>query len=558
MRDPAAGRRDRLGIWLPLAVILLAAIVLRAGLALHHQRINFDEGRYLDNAVHLVEGGGLRTSTLSILFGDLPAPPRPEDLSSPLYPLLLAGLFLATGPSFGAAKILSLLLSAAAVLLTFLVGRRLFGRGAGLLAAGALALQPDQVIVGTWTMTEPLYSVLLLVAILAGADLAFPRGAPVRPLRVLGLGAILGLVYLTRQNGAAVAAALGALLLFGPRAEGERRSRRLWLLLLLAATAMAVASPWFVRNQARFGSPTFTRMKNVAWAEHGRSLYTPDAREPSLGRYVEQHGLRGLAGSLWRRAERVERATLAAETGPFRWLALLAFISPFIPALRRGAAAVLPPALLSAAFLLGVAPWSGALPRYLLPVRPLLYAAGAAVAVHAWALLVQRFVPAGARKGLAVAVVVLLLASGALAARPVLQGYLSVDQAAPDALAREASDWVLEMTGPDDLFMEGGFLHQYAYLFRRGVVWVPYGDSETLFRVADRYGVRYLAITRDVIRFRPGLAPHWAVEGERLVPRDVPPRLHPVFDRAPEGLIIYRIMPEPPDRGSSVVQIPEP
>jgi 4-amino-4-deoxy-L-arabinose transferase-like glycosyltransferase len=555
---PAAGRRDLLRIWLPLVVILLAGIVLRTGLALHHQRVNFDEGRYLDNAVHLVEGGGLSTSTLSILFGDLPAPPRPEDISSPLYPLLLAGLFLATGPSFGAAKILSLLLSAGAILLTFLLARRLFGCVAGLLAAGAVALQPDQVIVGSWAMTESLYSVLLLSAVLAGADLAFPRGAPIRPLRVLGLGAILGLVYLTRQNGAAVAAALGALLLLGPRAAGERRARRLWLFLLLAATALAVASPWFARNQVRFGSPTFTRMKNVAWAEHGRSLYTPDEREPSLSRYVEEHGLSGLAGNLRRRAERVTRATLGAESGPFRWLALIALISPLIPALRPGAAAALSPALLSAALLLGVAPWSGALPRYLLPVRPLLYAAGAAVAVRAWAFLSQRYMPAGARRGVAAAVVVVLLSWSALAARPVLTGYIAVDQAAANALALEASDRIVAAIGPDDLLMEGGFLHQYAFRFRRGVVWVPYGDLETLFRVADRYGVRYLVITRDVIRFRPALAPHWAVEGERLAPLSVPARLEPVFDRAPEGLIIYRIAPESLDPDSSERQTREP
>jgi predicted TIM-barrel fold metal-dependent hydrolase len=154
-------------------------------------------------------------------------------------------------------------------------------------------------------------------------------------------------------------------------------------------------------------------------------------------------------------------------------------------------------------------------------------------------------------------VLALLLAWSALAARPVLAGYLAADQTAANALALEASERIVATTGPDDLLMEGGFLHQYAYRFRRGVVWVPYGDLETLFRVADRYGVRYVVITRDVIRFRPGLAPHWGVEDDRLVPLSVPARLEPVFDRSPEGLIIYRIAPRPLDPDPSERQTRE-
>jgi 4-amino-4-deoxy-L-arabinose transferase-like glycosyltransferase len=525
----------------------VAALLLRAGAAVHHVRVDYDEGRYLDNAVHLLAGNGFATSTVAHFFGDPPRPPRPEDVSSPLYPIFLAGVFSITGVSFAAARAASVVAGAAAVFLTYAVGRRLFGAAPALAAAAALAVQPDQAIVGSWAMTEPIYTVGLLAALAAAAGLESPKERPPAVRRACLLGVLCGILYLIRQNGAAAAAALAALLVLGPLAPRERRARRALLGAAMAASAFVVCLPWFVRNVGVFGSPAFTRMKNIAWADHGRSLYTLGEGEPSLRAYLEEHGAAGLAANLIHRARRVAVLTVAGEEGPFRWLSVLALAAPFLPGLRRGSAVVLPPALLSAALLVGVAPWSGAVSRYLLPVRPLLYLAGAAVAGALLRLALGRLPAAGlrARRAPAAGALALLAAWGAVSGAPTYRAYMMSDQAAADATAREAAAWIAERTDPGDVILEGGYLHQYAFLFRRGVVWVPYGDLAALRQVARNYSARFLAVTPEVIRFRPQLAPHWRAEGRSIVEVARPDGLVPALDHASGGVILYRLADAP-------------
>lgn len=525
-----------------LILIVAAGAALRSAAAWHHARVEFDEGRYLDNAVHILRGHGFLTSTVSLFFDDPPRPPRPEDFSSPLYPYLLASLFAVTDVSFTSAKALSVLLSVAAIPLAFLLGRRLFGETAGLIAAAALALQPDQAITGAWAMTESLYMSLLLIALLRAAPLAAPRARPPSWRLALLLGVLAGSLYLIRQNGAAVAAAITALLLAGPLASGETRSRRVLMAAGLTAAALVVSLPWFARNLSAFGSPTYSRMRNVAWAEAGRSLYTPGVPSPSMRRFREEHGDAGLALNILHRSRRVASTLLFAEAGPFRWLSILAFVAPFLPALRAGAAVTLVPALLSAVMFLGVAPWSGALPRYCLPLRPLLYAAGAAGILAGFRAAIGKVRSgAGFRRAAAAVAVLASLAWGAAAAAPTLRSYLAADQAASNAVALDAAGWIAGRTEPDDVIMEGGFLHQYAFLFERGVVWVPYGGMDALLKVADHYRAAYLAVTPDVLRFRPDLSKHWALDGRTIRPLDLPPSLQALYDRKDEGVIIYRI-----------------
>jgi 4-amino-4-deoxy-L-arabinose transferase-like glycosyltransferase len=524
-----------------MAGILTLGIVVRAGPALAHQRVDFDEGRYLDNAAHILEGHGFATSTVSFFFGDPPRPPRPEDMSSPLYPFLLAALFAVTGISFSAAKALSVVLSLAAIPLTLVLGRRLFGDAAGLLAALLVALQPDQAIVGTWAMTEPLFTSLLLATLLWALPLATEKVWTLG--RSVGAGLLCGLLFLVRQNGAAVAAALALFLVFGPLAQGEDRRRRALLMMTMAGAAFLICVPWFARNTSQFGSPTFSRMKNVAWAEHARSLYTPAEEDPSLDGFLRKNGTAGLVRNLAHRGERVTTAFLLAERGPFRWAVLFALAAPLVGAIRRKALFTLGPALLSAAFLLGVAPWSGALPRYLLPVRPLLYLAGLATLLDLLSLARSHL--AGFRLGpVAISLVVILgMVWAFTSSYPVYAAYLERGEGARHAVAEEVAGWIERETEPGDVILEGGFLHQYAFRYRRGVVWIPYGRMETALDIARRYRATHFAATAEAIRFRPDLHHVWKVDGLGLEPLHVPDELEPVLDRRRAGVILYRIRP---------------
>jgi len=535
-----------------LVVVLVLGAGLRAVIAVHHARVDFDEGRYLDNALHVLHGEGFLTNTVSLYFGDPPRPPRPEDFSSPLYPYALAGLFAVSGVSFTAAKILGVILSVAMIPLTFLLGRKIHGIGAGLVAATAIAFQPDQAIVGAWAMTEAPYALLVLAALIAASGLALPRVRPFGWSGVLVLGTICGLLYLMRQNGVAVAATVAGLLLLGCVAEGESRIRRLVLAACVTALALAVCLPWFVRNESAFGSPAYSRMKNVAWAESGASLYTPGIPAPTFRTFLEEHGIAGLADNVARRAGRVSTALFLGEEGPFRILSLLAFLSPLLTSLRPSAAVTLPPVILSSLMFLGVAPWSGALPRYFLPLRPLLYIAGAAVILEAVRLARAGKRPVAKRagsRGVVLAVAAFSVIWAALSAVPVVRAYLGGDQAAADGAAREAAAWIADNTKRGEVLLEGGLLHEYAWIFDRGVVWVPNGNLDDVRGVADHYDAAYLAVTPEVLRFRPALSAAWEVRERAIRPREIPDWLTPVYDRGQEGVLIYRIDRHRPEAG---------
>ena len=527
--------------------LLLAAIVagalLRTGAAVSHARVDFDEGRYLDNAVSLIDGGGFATRTVSFFFGDPARPPRPEDISSPLYPMLLAVAFSVTGASFVVAKAIGVAVSTLMIPATFLLGRRLFGEGAALAAAGLVALQPDQAIVGAWAMTEPFYGILVLLTLLVAAPIVLE--GPWTWKQAVAAGLMCGILYLSRQNGAAVAVALALLVTIDPAGVAGPLRRRLGMTLLMAAAAFVLCLPWFARNTVQLGSPTSSPLKNVAWAEHARSLYDPSVEDPSMQGYVERHGREGLARNIARRIVRVTRTLLTAEAGPFRWFAIAGLLAPFVPRLRGRSLLLLLPTALSAVMLLAVATWSGALPRYFLPLRALLYLSGAALLADLFSRAADRFGLRPRAASLAAALVAAGLGWAILSSHEVYAGYLARDDSARHEAAMEASRWLIENTAPDDVILEGGLLHQYAWLHRRGVVWIPLGGLKDVPPVAERYRAGYFAVTVEALRFRPEIAVHWRIHDGRMEAGELPAWLTPVHDRGGSGVIIYRIEEAP-------------
>ncbi len=75
----------------------------------------------------------------------------------PGYPLALAGVFALVGTKLAAAKALNVALSAATVLLTYVVGARVFGTRTGFVAALLLAVAPGHVYFSSLVMAEVLF-----------------------------------------------------------------------------------------------------------------------------------------------------------------------------------------------------------------------------------------------------------------------------------------------------------------------------------------------------------------------------------------------------------------
>jgi 4-amino-4-deoxy-L-arabinose transferase-like glycosyltransferase len=225
-----------------LLVILGIALVARVGaiVATPHYHPLFDAADYDRHAISIANGHGYP--------GPQAGPPdQPTAFRPPLYPLTLAAVHL-LGGGWTAGRLLGALFGVAAVLLVFLIARRIWGHRVALAASAIVAVFPPLVISTATLLAEPLFLMFMLAALLAVLEY---RSAP-RLRWALIAGALCGLATLTRTNGAllVVAVALGVWTL----------RPRLSRVALAAPVAVALAwlvfaAPWVVRNSLVFDRP---------------------------------------------------------------------------------------------------------------------------------------------------------------------------------------------------------------------------------------------------------------------------------------------------------------
>jgi 4-amino-4-deoxy-L-arabinose transferase-like glycosyltransferase len=163
---------------------------------------------------------------------------------SPGAPLLYAAAFYATGGAReGTARIVEALLGVAAILVVYLLGRRLGGRTAGLIAAFAVAVYPPFIHSTGELMSEP-PAILTLPA----AVLAFLWASEQERLRAwLVPGLLFGLTAMLRPEYLVVGAAF---VVFAAVRVGMARGWRLGAggaAIALAALLLPIV-PWAVRN----------------------------------------------------------------------------------------------------------------------------------------------------------------------------------------------------------------------------------------------------------------------------------------------------------------------
>jgi 4-amino-4-deoxy-L-arabinose transferase-like glycosyltransferase len=160
---------------------------------------------------------------------------------APLYPYLLGALYALTGPSILAAKLLQAVVGSLTVLTTYLLGCRLFGRRAGLIAAILTAITP----------IFPFYEIFLLRATLVtllniAFLLALHSFDPDKPLRTSVLaGALLGLGAIARANLLVLWPVAAAWVWLGIK---NRRQKAISVAVLTLA-AVAVISPVTLHNR---------------------------------------------------------------------------------------------------------------------------------------------------------------------------------------------------------------------------------------------------------------------------------------------------------------------
>ena len=224
-----------------LAGIVVAALALRVGYALtlaDHRNLAVSTGDrfyFVEGAKLLAGGHGFVHPFvwLSTHHGAASA------AHPPLWTTLLGGLVKTGISGYEAARIAGAFVGAAGVGAIGLVGRRMAGARAGLLAAAFAAVYVPFAVGDTSGMSEALY--LLLVAVAVLAVLAARERAGVVAAALAGVA--VGFAVLTRTEGLLLVPAVVWPALWG-RGPGAR-----WALPLVATVATAlVLAPWTVRN----------------------------------------------------------------------------------------------------------------------------------------------------------------------------------------------------------------------------------------------------------------------------------------------------------------------
>ena len=242
VRAPVAPPTDRRRLRdLPPRYLAALALILLVGLAVRAWSATNpvvdpgpDAAAYSAIAEHLFEEGRYGT----------PNQTSPSDWS-PGLPLLVAGLYTVIGTADEtAARLMIAVLGTLMVLFTFLIGKRLGGVAAGLIAAALVATYPTFIENNGQLLSEPLAAFLL-----SGGLLAILWAAERRRLWAWVVpGLVFGALTLTRPEYQAITFAFALLVLWRVgRDVGLMRGVAAAAIVVLAASL--VVAPWMVRNR---------------------------------------------------------------------------------------------------------------------------------------------------------------------------------------------------------------------------------------------------------------------------------------------------------------------
>ena len=245
-----SARTSRAGAWLrgnpALTAIVVVALGLRLGWVVGTDtvaptvwQISGDQYSYYHHGLEIAAGRGYHSYVAT----------GPTAYYPIGYPAILAGLFWVVGHTplpdhyLTAANLLNVAVGTASVVFTYLIGRRLFGRLAGLVAAGIVAVLPNLVFQAATIQLETMVIFWYLLAIVILVDHDWSTGAP-STRRLVVFGAVLGVSVLVRPFSVwFLLALLVAALVAG---LGWRRSLRTVAVPL--AMVVLISLPWVIRN----------------------------------------------------------------------------------------------------------------------------------------------------------------------------------------------------------------------------------------------------------------------------------------------------------------------
>ncbi len=300
-------RPSRREAWGTAAVLFIFALLVRVAFA---RTVPFptpeDTAYYVMVARNLVTGHGLTSDALWSFQTPPLSFPRPAfEVWLPLPSLLIALPMALFGTSFAVAQVPAVLVGALIPVLAW----RLAGDVAGELGLPSGRARTLAIGVGLTAAVElplVLFSALpdstgVFAAIVLGACLLIsrllgkPGGIRIRDPRLIGLGVLIGLAALARNEAVWLALAWAGLAWFTARdATGRRlpRPERLRLVGVPAVVAILVFAPWLARDWLVFGNPLPGQAAANALSVSGFDIFAW-SNPPTLARYLGV-GIEGL------------------------------------------------------------------------------------------------------------------------------------------------------------------------------------------------------------------------------------------------------------------------
>ena len=243
-RSAAEARRFRIGLAvvaaLGLAIRLAYVLIVKGDQAPRGDAITyFLQGRQFADGHGFVNAGLLAFRGISLPVADHP----------PLFTFFLALLDLLGVRTFLGARLGVAIVSIATIVVVGLVGRRVAGPRAGLLAAAIAAVSPL-----IWVNDGQILSESMMMLVVAGTVLLAYRFWDRPDWRTAALfGAACGVAALVRGEALLIAPAIAVPLVVGMRQLPGRR--RLALLCIAAIAGAVVFAPWAIRNSLALEHP---------------------------------------------------------------------------------------------------------------------------------------------------------------------------------------------------------------------------------------------------------------------------------------------------------------
>ncbi len=258
--------------WLILfgALLLRVAIVKVTGNQLGGDAFEYD--RY---ARSLASGHGYPLSSI--------AQSGPTAFFPPMYPGFLGTVYGLTGDSLTAARLAQALLGTLVVALIGVVCHQIWNRRIALVAMAAAAVYPPFLLAATTLLSEPLFLVFELAALVAVLE---HRISSHRYRWAVVAGALAGLAILTRANGVVLLVPL----VFGVVRPRPRLALRSYAQpLVLVAVALLVVAPWSVRNCVVFDRfLPLTTQADVAAARNYNPTAASQSKAPNTPRNTKR------------------------------------------------------------------------------------------------------------------------------------------------------------------------------------------------------------------------------------------------------------------------------